>query len=201
MTIHPAYARFREAPAALSRSAFVDRFSAVYEHSAWVAERVFDQGLDAQHTSVSALANTMAAAVAKATQEEKLALIRAHPDLAGRAALKGELTDDSNTEQASAGLDQCSAEELVRFKQLNQAYKDKFDFPFIMAVRNSNRQQILEGFDQRLGNDPDTEFQRALSEMLPPCRTPAGKLPATVIDGSITSMSISRLSVSICNLR
>ena len=157
--------RFREAPATLSRKIFVQRFGSIYEHSPWVAERAFDQGIEQQHSAVAALAIALAAVVAAATREEKLALIRAHPDLAGRAALQGKLTDDSNTEQASAGLDNCTPQELERFEQLNKDYKAKFDMPFIMAVRNSNRHQILAGFEQRLPNSPDTEFDRALSEI------------------------------------
>ena len=165
MTTLPTDGRFREAPATLSRKIFVQRFGSIYEHSPWVAERAFDQGIEQQHSAVAALAIALAAVVASASRKEKLALIRAHPDLAGRAALQGKLTDDSNTEQASAGLDHCTPEELERFEQLNKDYKAKFDMPFIMAVRNSNRHQILAGFEQRLPNSPDIEFDRALSEI------------------------------------
>ncbi len=107
----------------------------------------------------------MAATLSRASKEEQLVLIRAHPDLAGKAALKGELTSDSSDEQASAGLDQCSKEELARFEQLNSAYKARFDMPFIMAVRGSDRHQILAGFEERLKNAPVAEFERALQEI------------------------------------
>ncbi len=81
-------------------------------------------------------------------------MIRAHPDLAGKAAIAGDLTDDSTREQAGAGLDQCSPEELARFERLNEAYKAKFGFPFVMAVKGSDRYAILDAFETRLENDP-----------------------------------------------
>jgi OHCU decarboxylase len=92
-------------------------------------------------------------------------LIRAHPDLAGKAQIAGELTADSTSEQASAGLDQCSIEEYERFQSLNEAYRDKFGFPFVMAVRNSSLAEILDAFGGRLENDPDVEFETALAEI------------------------------------
>lgn len=156
---------FREAPAGMSQDAFVKRFGGVYEHSPWVAERTHAQGLSAAHSSIAALAKAMAEVLLAATHEEKITLIRAHPDLAGRAALQGELTDDSTDEQTSAGLDQCTPEELARFQKLNDAYKAKFGIPFIMAVRGSNRHQILAGFEQRINHTTEAEFQRALEEI------------------------------------
>ncbi len=156
---------FAEPPASLSEQAFVDRFGGVYEHSPWVAQRTWQHGLDGSHSQVVVLGAAMADTLDKASKAEQLSLIRAHPDLAGKAALKGELTSDSTDEQASAGLDQCSREELARFEQLNSAYKARFDMPFIMAVRGSDRHQILAGFEERLKNEPVTEFKRALQEI------------------------------------
>ena len=98
-------------------------------------------------------------------REAQLALINAHPDLAGKAALRGELTAASSAEQAGAGIQACSAEEFARFGELNAAYKARFGFPFIMAVKDSNRQQILDAFAQRLNNTPEQEFARALAEI------------------------------------
>ena len=92
-------------------------------------------------------------------------MIRAHPDLAGRASIAGELTAESTEEQASAGLDRCSPEEYARFQSLNTAYKEKFGFPFVMAVRNRSRADILEAFERRLGNDYDEEFETAIAEI------------------------------------
>lgn len=152
-------------PNTLSKEQFVDLFGTIYEHSPWVAERSFEFGLDEQHNEPDLLAQLMADVLSKASREEQLALILAHPDLAGKAAARGELTDESDTEQSSAGLDQCSPDELTRFHKLNDAYKAKFDFPFIMAVRGSNRHLILEAFDARLNNSIDAEFETALMEI------------------------------------
>lgn len=165
MTSSPSTLRFREAPSSLARDAFVQRFGSVYEHSAWVAEKLWDQGLNHSHSRVEHMADAMAKIIASASIEDKFQLIRAHPDLAGRAALAGELTRESTVEQAGAGLDQCTDEELARFQTLNNSYKAKFDIPFIMAVKNSNRHQILAGFEERLLNTPDVEFKRALEEI------------------------------------
>ena len=114
---------------------------------------------------VNMLATLMADCVDNAATEQQLALIRAHPDLAGKAQLAGELTADSTEEQARAGLDHCSAEEFARFQALNAAYWEKFGFPFVMAVRNSDRAAILDAFAARLENDFELEFETALLEI------------------------------------
>jgi OHCU decarboxylase len=145
------------------RDAFITRFGGAYEHSPWVAEAVFDDGYVAD--DISQLAQAMAAVVNGASHERQLALLRAHPDLAGRLAARGELTQSSTDEQKSAGLDQCSREELEQFQTLNTAYTDKFEFPFILAVSGKNRTQILENFEARLGNSPKQEFATALGEV------------------------------------
>lgn len=142
---------------------FIARYAGIYEHSPWVAERVAEIASDIDDTS--RLAVLMADCVDNADTEQQLALIRAHPDLAGKAQVAGELTEDSSDEQASAGLDRCSKVEYERFQALNDAYKEKFGFPFVMAVRNSNRAEILEAFSARLKNDYDTEFETALAEI------------------------------------
>lgn len=146
----------------LSQADFVSLLGGVYEHSPWMAERSWQARPFADCASLlSAFRQTLAAA----TQAEQLALIRAHPDLAGRAALRGELTVESSQEQASAGLDQCSADELARFTALNTAYKQRFGFPFIMAVKQATRMQILQGFEQRIQHSPADEFITALEEV------------------------------------
>ena len=142
---------------------FVKRFGGIYEHSPWVAEETAP--FVAGSGDIEKIAALMADCVDNASAERQLALIRAHPDLAGKVALAGELTADSSSEQASAGLDQCSAEEYGRFQTLNDAYKDKFGFPFVMAVRNSGRAEILAAFASRLDNDANTEFETALAEI------------------------------------
>jgi len=157
--------RFDVPPSTLSKTAFVERFGGIYEHSAWIAERTWDAGLSPTHDTLQGVADALASTLAGAAYEQKLALVRAHPDLVGKAAIAGELTEASTTEQASAGLDQCSAEEFRRFAYLNDRYWLKFDFPFVMAVRGQNRSRILEAFESRLGNDRESELQQALKEI------------------------------------
>ena len=152
-------------PTRMSRQDFVARFGDVFEHSAWITEAAYDKGLSAEADSAEGLHASLCAVLASASDEKKLGLIRAHPDLAGRLAVAGELTAASTAEQASAGLDRCSAEEYARFQVLNQAYKGKFGFPFIMAVKGRSRAEILDAFERRLENDPDREFATALSEV------------------------------------
>jgi len=152
-------------PSRLSREEFLAVFGGVYEHSPWIAERVYDAGLTAAHDHLNGLHAAMAAVVDAAGPECKLALLRAHPDLAGRHAIQGALTADSTAEQASAGLDQCTPEEFARFRRLNEAYRAKFGFPFILAVKGRRRAEILEEFERRLQNDPAQEFATALAEV------------------------------------
>lgn len=142
---------------------FIARYAGIYEHSPWVAERVAPIATD--DDDVDRLAALMADCVDNASTEQQLLLIRAHPDLAGRAQVTGKLTADSALEQASAGLDQCSPEEFERFQSLNTAYWDKFGFPFVMAVRGSDRAEILDTFAARLQNTYDLEFETALVEI------------------------------------
>ncbi len=142
---------------------FIARYAGIYEHSPWVAEHV--AVLAADIDDPERLAELMADCVDNASRERQLKLIRAHPDLAGKAQVAGELTEDSTEEQASAGLDQCSKLEYERFQALNDAYKEKFSFPFVMAVRQSNREDILDAFSTRLKNDYDAEFETALAEI------------------------------------
>jgi len=143
---------------------FVARYGGIYEHSPWVAERVQSvlSGADVAHQR---LAELMADCVDNASRETQLELIRAHPDLAGKAEVAGELTADSSEEQSRAGLDRCTPEEFERFQSLNKAYKEKFGFPFIMAVRESSRQEILDAFASRIEHDAETEFETALQEI------------------------------------
>ena len=152
-------------PSQMSRAEFVAVFGGVYEHSAWVAEQLWDQGLTAEHDKADELAAAMAKIVARASVDAQMKLINAHPDLAGKAALRGELTMESSSEQAGAGLGECTEEEFARFQEYNAAYKSKFGFPFIKAVRNSNRFEILKGFQDRLVNDVNAEFTTALQEI------------------------------------
>ena len=102
---------------------------------------------------------------AAAPRAERLALLRGHPDLAGKAAVAGDLTAESRGEQASAGLDRCNPEEFQRLQALNAAYKEKFGFPFILAVKGLTREAILAAFEARLAGAPDAEFATALAQV------------------------------------
>jgi len=157
--------KLKNKPSTMDRNSFIELFGGVYEHSPWVAKTLWDQGINGAHDEAVRLAADMATIVAAADGKTKLALINAHPDLAGKAAVRGELTASSTSEQAQAGLNECSPEEFERFQKYNEAYKAKFGFPFIKAVRNSNRFEILKGFEERLENDAETEFKTALAEI------------------------------------
>ena len=147
----------------MSTHDFIARYGGIYEHSPWVAELAAPVAAGLE--DVERLAELMADVVDNADTEQQLALIRAHPDLAGKAQVAGELTADSSEEQASAGLDRCSKVEYEKFQALNEAYKAKFGFPFVMAVRGSSRAEILEAFSARLKNEYDEEFETALAEI------------------------------------
>lgn len=142
---------------------FIARYAGIYEHSSWVAEGVAPIAADLADTD--RLAELMADCVDNADTEKQLTLIRAHPDLAGKAQVAGELTAESTAEQASAGLHECSKVDYERFQALNDAYKEKFGFPFVMAVRDSSCREILDVFSARLRNDYDLEFETALAEI------------------------------------
>lgn len=152
-------------------AAFVARYGGIYESSPWVAREAWARGNlladpDAPvPVPVDVLAGRLAAVVEDAGRERQLALVRAHPDLAGKAAVAGRLTEESTAEQQSAGLDQCTPEEYERFQHLNEAYHRRFGFPFVMAVRGASRGDILAAFGERLGNPPETELRRALDEI------------------------------------
>ncbi len=151
----------------VTSEAFVQRFGALYESSPWIAERSYPVLSNTSEDSVTAeaLLDTLAFTVEQASHDEKLALIKAHPDLAGKAAVQGALTAESTEEQAKARLDQCTPEEFEMFQSLNAQYKDKFGFPFIMAVRESDRADILKTFSNRLDNTVDSEFNMAIAQI------------------------------------
>ena len=152
-------------PSRLTRTLFVERFGGIYEHSPWVAEATYDRGLTATEDTAAGLASAMAGAMARGTDEQRRALILAHPDLAGRLALSGQLTADSTREQASAGLHRLSADEVASFTELNRAYRARFGFPFIMAVKGKSSDEIGGAFKARLANDADSEFRMAFAEI------------------------------------
>lgn len=148
-------------PSELGEAEFLARFGPVYEASPWVAQGVWPAVPAGALDDRSALAQAMAAVVDAAPREQRLALIRAHPELASRA----KMADASVREQSGAGLDQCSADEFAAFQRLNAAYNARFGFPFIFAVKGATRRDILEAFEARLGNDPDAEFATAIAQI------------------------------------
>jgi len=146
----------------LSPEQFVAIFGDVAEHSPWVAEKAAEER---PFPDPGAVTEAFVDAVLSAGDPEKLALIRAHPDLAGRLAVAGDLADASRREQASAGLDRLSAEEFERFSALNSAYREKFRFPFILAIKGADKHDILRAFEDRIGNDPESEFANAIRQV------------------------------------
>lgn len=148
-------------PADISKTAFIERFGSIYEHSPWVAEAVWPDYAAGRLDRPGSLSEAMRNVVEHATYDQKLALIRAHPELASRTRM----ADASVNEQSKAGLDQCTPEEFNAFQTLNMAYKMRFGFPFIVAVKGMTRQDILTIFERRLGNDPELEFDTAISQI------------------------------------
>jgi 2-oxo-4-hydroxy-4-carboxy-5-ureidoimidazoline decarboxylase len=146
----------------LGEAAFVEKLGGIYEHSPWVARGAWHQR---PFGNVESLHAAMERTVAAATENEKLALIRAHPELAGKLAVAGGLTESSRSEQASAGLDRCTPAEFERLQALNAGYRDKFGFPFIIAVRGLTRGKIIEQMEQRLGNTPEQERAACMREI------------------------------------
>ena len=143
-------------------TAFVAALGGIFERSPWVAERAYAAR---PFATVDALHRAMVAAMHAASREERLALIRAHPELAGRAMVRDELTADSTREQAGAGLTRCSPEEFARITDLNCRYNTKFGFPFILAVKGYDRAGVIAEFARRLERDPQTEFAEALDQI------------------------------------
>ncbi|MBS0223563.1 MAG: 2-oxo-4-hydroxy-4-carboxy-5-ureidoimidazoline decarboxylase [Proteobacteria bacterium] len=133
-----------------------------FERAPWVAATAHARR---PHATVTDLHEAMMAAVQAAPRETQLAFLRNHPDLAGKAARAGAVTDESKGEQASAGLDALSDEEFARFHRLNDAYRTKFGFPFILCVRRHTRDSILDQFERRLQHDAATEFAAAMQEI------------------------------------
>lgn len=154
------------APSKCSLEMLTHHYGDVYEHSPWVAEAAWQHGLTESHDTPDGLAELMGLMLQQASSDQQINVIRAHPDLAGKAAMAGELTQDSSSEQAGAGLDQCSPDEFARFEYLNEAYKEKFGFPFVIAVKGLDRHAILAAFEERLHNDVATERETAIQQII-----------------------------------
>jgi len=149
----------------LNRQDFVAQFGGVYEHTPWIAEKAFDEQAHLTAAKPSDLAGPFAYLVEAAGPEPQMLLLRAHPDLAGKLARGGSLTAESTSEQAGAGLDQCTQEEFDAFTRLNTEYREKFDFPYILAVKGRHRTEILENFRARVSNGIAEEFREALNQV------------------------------------
>jgi OHCU decarboxylase len=151
-------------PSTMGKAVFVELFGDIFEHSAWIAERAYDSGFTTAQDTAEGLHAAMVHVLSEAKRDQKAALIRAHPDLAGRLKLT-DLTADSRNEQSSAGLDSLTEEERDRFIELNDAYKEKFGFPFIMAVKGRTKDEIMAAFEERLEHDAETEFETAIVQI------------------------------------
>jgi 2-oxo-4-hydroxy-4-carboxy-5-ureidoimidazoline decarboxylase len=147
---------------AMDRAAFVQKFGGIFENSPWVAEQAWEKR---PFASLDELHAAMVAVVKHAPAERQLALLQSHPDLAGKEAQAGTMTASSVAEQASAGLNALSHEEMVRISDLNAAYKKKFGFPFIIAVRMHTKEGILFEFNRRLQNETQIEFANDLQNV------------------------------------
>lgn len=143
----------------LSDAAFVERYGFLFEHSPWVVTRA------ATRRPFSDLHAGLMQVVADASEADQLALVRAHPELAGKAAIDKTLTAESTAEQAAAGLDRLSAAEFARFHALNAAYAARFGFPFVICVRLTDKAGILAAMEARLNNDAQAELANALAEI------------------------------------
>ncbi len=152
-------------PSRMSKADFVAKFGGIFEHSPWIAERAHGLELGPAHDSAAGIHNALCRIFRTASQDERLGVLTAHPDLAGKLAQAKRLTAESTNEQAGAGLDALTDAERARFTELNTAYVDKHGFPFIIAVRDHDKASILAAFERRIGNARETEFAEACRQV------------------------------------
>ena len=152
-------------PSQMDRATFVSRFGGIFEHSAWIAEGAFDLELGPAHDTAAGLHNALCRIFRTASDDARLGVLTAHPDLAGKLAQAKRLTSESTSEQASAGLDALTDDERETFTRLNTAYVEKHGFPFIIAVRDHDKASILSAFEARINNDRATEFATACRQV------------------------------------
>ena len=152
-------------PSQMAKARFVERFGSIFEHSPFIAERAYQLELGPVHDCAAGLHNALARIFRSASPEERLGVLRAHPDLAGKLAAAKRLTAESTAEQASAALDSLTDDERTTFQHLNTAYVAKHGFPFIIAVRDHSKASILAAFHTRLANDTPTEFATACTQV------------------------------------
>jgi OHCU decarboxylase len=149
----------------MDRATFTARFGDVFEHSPWIADRAHALELGPAHDSAAGLYSALARMFRSASEPERLGVLTAHPDLAGKLAAARRLTAESTAEQASAGLDALTDAERARFTALNDAYVAKHGFPFIIAVRDHDKAGILAAFETRIANDRASEFATACAQV------------------------------------
>ena len=154
-----------ERPSEMDRKTFVARYGGIFEHSPWIAERAFGMELGPAHDSAVGLHNALCRMFRSASEAERLGVLTAHPDLAGKLAQAKRLTAESTHEQASAGLDALTDAERAEFTALNEAYVARHGFPFIIAVRDHDKAGILAAFRRRIDNDRPTEFAEACAQV------------------------------------
>lgn len=147
---------------AMPEADFVSALGGIFEHSPWIAQRVAGRR---PFASLDSLHGAMVQAMWAATPEEQLGLLRAHPQLAGKEAERGTLTEHSTNEQDSVGLTRLSADEKQRIREMNHAYAERHGFPFIIAVKLRTKSQIFAEFERRLANERPDEFVTALNEV------------------------------------
>jgi OHCU decarboxylase len=160
---HPPAGGYR--PSRLPRALFMERFGDIFEHTPQIAEGAHRAGLSTDADTAEGLHRAFAVVMQAMTRDDKIALIKRHPDLAGRLAQANQMTADSTTEQGSAGLDRLTADELQRFTALNDAYKARFGFPFILAVKGRTKDEVIASFETRLKYDAEAEFAEALRQI------------------------------------
>lgn len=149
----------------MDSAAFVAAFGGMFEHSPWIAERAFDLELGPTHDTARGVHSALARIFRSATEAERLGVLQAHPDLAGKLAAAKRLTAASTAEQASAGLDALTDGERATFTRLNEAYTARFGFPFIIAVRDHDKAGILAAFKRRVAQDREAEFAEACRQV------------------------------------
>ncbi len=152
-------------PSNMKKDDFAETFGGIFEHSPWVAKRAYKLELGPAHDTAAGVHNALCRAFRAASEEERLGVLTAHPDLAGKLAQAERLTEASTAEQSSAGLDALTDDERRTFERLNASYTGRFGFPFIIAVKDNTKASILSAFERRLENDRDTEFDEACSQV------------------------------------
>jgi OHCU decarboxylase len=162
---HHPYEAPKLRPSRMDKAGFVTAFGGVFEHSPWIAERAFDLELGFAHDTAGGLHNALCRVFRSASEAERLGVLTAHPDLAGKLAAAKRLTAESTKEQASAGLDALTDAERAKFTQLNGAYVERFGFPFIIAVKGRSKGDILAAFEARIGNEREAEFATACRQV------------------------------------